>query len=179
MAYRCELGNGQTLYLDCQGTQTMITLATLQPGQQQQSTTALETGTWTSTPLFYQTSSGVVAQISTALGKRHLFVQGNTVCLMNEVPTLNSAQSIQAQQVESQANLPAMTPLQMKPLQMEPMKMGDMQMSLNPMEMRMGSMEMRMESPTPTSKARQFCSQCGEKAQPSDHFCSKCGNSLG
>lgn len=175
MVYRCELSNGQMLYLDCQGSQTVITLATLQPGQQQQFTTALETGAWTSAPLLYRTSSGIVAQLSTALGKRHLVIQGTDIHLLdefNKVPILDSAQSMPIQPVESQTSLPTMTPMQ--PLQITPL-----QMSLNPMEMRMGNMEMRMGSSTPTLKTRQFCTQCGEKIQPSDRFCSKCGSSLG
>ena len=202
MAYLCELETGQRVYLDNQGTQTIVTISSSQPGQQQQASNSMATGAWTAPPEAYRTGAGAVFKISTAQGDQFIQIQGSSVGVMGAIPPLGGAQPMQVQQtatlptptaqpmrpMEPMQSVQPMQPMEpMQPVQpmqpMEPMQMGDMQMSSNPMEMRMGNMEMRMGSQSaaqqPAAKPRQFCNQCGAKLEPGDRFCSSCGNALG
>jgi NADH pyrophosphatase NudC (nudix superfamily) len=185
MAYVCDLGTGQRVYLDNQGMQTVVTTVSTSPGQQQQSSNSFSTGNWTAPPELFQTANGVIVKINTAGGDRLIQIQGNSISVTSSVSSLSNSQQLQMQQVASTpaSSMPPMQPMApMKPLEpikpMEPMKMGDMQMNLNPMEMRMGNMEMRMGSTTPNSGTRRFCSQCGAPVEESDRFCSSCGHKL-
>lgn len=201
MAYVCELDTGYRVYLDNQGTQTIVTTCSSLPGQQQQASNSMATGVWTAPPEAYRSGGGAVFKISTAQGEHFIYIQGSSVSVMGESPSLGGAQQMQVQQtstVPTQVMQP-MQPMQavnmgaMQPMQpMQPMKMGDMKMTTSPMAMRMGNMEMSMGSSasdasgqsetgrSATGKAgtRQFCSQCGAKVAPSDRFCSSCGNAL-
>jgi hypothetical protein len=201
MAYQLELQAGQTLVLDNRGTQTVITLASHGPGQQQQASQSLTTGTWISPPEAYRTAEGVLIRLRTAEGDRILQIQQQQIRVLNQIPLGLNLQAIPLQERESVA--PAMQPMKpMQPMQMQPMQpmgklsMGDMHMSLDPMEMRMGDMTLSMgsssasnpasdTSPTsppepadPSASQRRFCSQCGARVQPSDRFCASCGHSL-
>ncbi|ACK64251.1 conserved hypothetical protein [Rippkaea orientalis PCC 8801] len=176
MVYACELGNSQTVYLNNQGNQTTITVASVGVGQQQQSSTSFLTGQWLSPPQLYRTGNGVILKITTATGESYIQLQGNNISLMGRTPGLGNAQQMQIHQVTNIPNtMPSMQP--MEPMQpMQAIKMGDMQMNMNPMEMRMGNMQMKMgEHPQPSP---QFCSQCGAKVQGGDRFCSSCGHRL-
>lgn len=171
MAYVCELGDGQRLYLDNSGTQTLITLSSSSAGQQQQSSQSFETGNWLAPPDVSRLWSGIIVTLKTEQGDRFIQVQGNYVGILQQPPSLDHAQPLQLQQTAP----PPVTPMQ--PMQpMQPMKMGDMQMSLNPMSMRMGNMSMQMG--TPPESSRRFCSQCGASIQADDRFCSNCGHRL-
>ncbi|NJP11427.1 MAG: zinc ribbon domain-containing protein [Leptolyngbyaceae cyanobacterium RU_5_1] len=179
MAYVCELGNGRSIYLDNQGTQTIVTLTSSGPGQQQQASSSVQTGDWNSPPEVYRTSEGAVIKLQTAQGTHYVRVEGSSVRITSEFPASSSSQPLQTQQVASSSagTMPPMQPMQ----PMEPMTMGDMQMSMNPMQMRMGNMELRMGSPPSIEKpsvARQFCNQCGASVKPDDRFCSSCGHRL-
>lgn len=172
MAYRWDLENHQSVYLDHQAGQTTVTVVVASPGQQQQSSSCFQTGDWTAPPQALQSPSGIVLQLHTAQGIVWLQVQGQSVYLSQQPASLH-AQPLPMQEVDV---TPGMAPL--PPMQpMQPMQMGNMSMSLNPMEMRMGNMEMRMgTSVTPTTT--KFCRQCGASVQPDDRFCSKCGTQL-
>jgi len=185
---------GHRIYLDNQGTQTTIMTSCSLPGQQQQASSYLSTGVWTTIPEAYQTPTGVVLKVSTAQGEQFIHVQGSAVSSMAQSPSLGTAQQMQ---VQSTASIPssAMPPMQsmpttqtqatqpMPPMQpMQPMNMGDMQMTMNPMGMRMGNMEMQMGSPAvdpaQPSQGKRFCSQCGSGIEASDRFCASCGHAL-
>jgi hypothetical protein len=173
----CELGTGQTIYLDNQGTQTIVTIASSSPGQQQQASNGFQSGVWTTPPELYRNPMGVVIRLQTAEGDRYIQIQGSSMSVMGQPPSLNSGQQMQMQQVAASpaVSMPPMQPMQSMP----PMKMGDMEMSLNPMAMRMGNMAMSMASTTASSTpTRKFCSQCGSPIKPSDRFCASCGNRL-
>lgn len=189
MAYVGELDTGQKIYLENQGTQTVITSIFSGLGQQQQSSSSISTGSWTAEPEMYKTANGVVLAITTDRGKYCVQIQGSSMSVMNETPSPSKERQMQMRQVESTpaSSMSPMEPMQpMQPMEpMKPMKMGDMEMKLNPMEMRMGNMQMRMGSPMSPSASdevrqskRRFCSQCGESVDPSDRFCSSCGYRL-
>jgi NADH pyrophosphatase NudC (nudix superfamily) len=193
MAYVCELGSGRKIYLDNQGTQTVITVASSGVGQQQQASISYQTGTWTTLPQLFQVPDGVAIQLTTDQGEHWLHLQGSSVSIMSGGFSPGASSQMQMQQVASMPTsvLQPMEPMQ--PMQpMQPTQLGDMQMNLKPMEMRMGNMEMRMGSATSgsatsgsatsggtTPDKRRFCSQCGETVEPSDRFCSSCGHKLG
>lgn len=188
MPYMCELGAGQRVYLDNQGTQTIATTTSSNPGQQQQATSSFQTGVWTAPPQILQTPVGIVIEITTAQGNYFIQVQGNSVGLMTSTPAIGSAQHMQMQQVATApttptTSMPSMSPMSPMPSMspMQPMTMGNMQMQMNPMEMRLGNMEMRMGEPAPTATppaTRRFCSQCGVPVKESDRFCASCGHKL-
>ncbi|MEB3885133.1 zinc ribbon domain-containing protein [Lyngbya sp. CCY1209] len=195
MPYVCELGTGQRVYLDNQGGQTLITTASGAPGQQQQSSSGFQTGNWTSPPSIYRTGNGIILKIETAQGEHFVQLQGSSMSVMGQTPSLGSAQQMSVQQVSSTpASSPSMEPMkpmepmQMEPMQpmqpMQPMKMGDMEMGTNPMQMRMGNMEMKMGGSSSSSSSsssggtRRFCNNCGASVKPDDRFCGSCGHQL-
>ncbi|MBL1173524.1 zinc ribbon domain-containing protein [Pantanalinema sp. GBBB05] len=173
MPYECELSTGQRIYLDCQGNQTIVTLSSSQPGQQQQSSCGFQTGAWTAPPQLFQTPGGAMIKITTAQAESLLQIQGNYMGISSDLSAIGGSQSLPMRQVAS----PSTTPMPPMP-PMQPMKMGDMQMTMNPMTMQMGNMGMQMGSPTPVphTQERRFCSQCGGRVDPSDRFCSSCGH---
>jgi hypothetical protein len=175
MAYMCDLGRGQTVYLDDRGNQTIITTVSSGYGQQQQSSTSFSPGGWTAPPEIFQTPNGAILKIHSADGDRFIQIQGNSIGVTSGPPSGMSSQQMQVQQVDRLpgSSLPPMQPMQ----PMQPMKMEDMEMSLNPMEMRIGNMEMRMGSASQSH--RRFCSQCGASVKPDDKFCASCGHQLG
>ncbi|MGC9502783.1 zinc ribbon domain-containing protein [Baaleninema sp.] len=189
MAYVCELGSNQRVYLDNRGTQTVVTTVSSGAGQQQQSSSGFDTGAWTSPPMMYRTPDGVVLQVRTERGDRTIQIQGQqmqsqTAAQPERIP-LNEVDEMPAASEPSMEPMKPMEPMQ--PMQpMQPMKMGDMEMNANPMEMRMGNMEMKMGSPPSmggqtggqTGSQRRFCSQCGAPVQAGDRFCGSCGNRL-
>ena len=175
MAYQCELGNGQTIFLDNQGDQTIVTIAAKSTGQQQQSSSSFSTGTWISPPEIYQTAGSLIIKIKTDRGESHISIQGNSTNITTTTPPLNHSQRLSMAQISSQT-VSSFTPMQ--PMQpMEPMKMGDMEMNMNPMRMKMGNLEMTMGDKSQSESPR-FCSQCGSPVKPSDRFCSHCGYQL-
>ncbi|NEQ46278.1 MAG: zinc ribbon domain-containing protein [Leptolyngbya sp. SIOISBB] len=199
MAYTCELGSGQRLYLDNVGEQTAVTLASSSAGQQQQSGSQFATGAWTAPPEMFRTPQGVVIKLTTTQGMHHLQLQGSQLGVMSQSPALGNAQQMQMSSGVAMPGtaMPPMEPMQpmqpmqpmtpMEPMQpMQPMKMGDMEMNANPMQMRMGNMEMQMGSAAASSIASgsstagkaKFCSQCGTPVKPSDRFCANCGHQL-
>lgn len=174
MAYKCKLGNGQEVYIENQGVQTIVTLASGGPGQQQQASTGFQTGKWTVAPTLFKTASGVVLRIESEQGQSFMQLQAGGISTMSGTPALSDAEVLSLQQVEAtpSQSMPPMEP--MKPMEpMQPMKMGNMEMKINPMEMRMGNMSMEMGS-----SGKRFCSQCGTAVQGSDRFCSSCGHQL-
>lgn len=181
MPYQCDLGPGQTIYLDNPGAITLITLASGGPGQQQQATTQVQTGAWLEMPQVVRGGAGLLIRCVTAQGTFVWQIQGNQIGAVaathwpegETLPlTLNGVSSPMA----SMAPMAPMAPL-------PPLKMGDMEMSANPMTMRMGNMQLSMDnagsntaSPTPTSA--KFCTQCGAAIAQGDRFCGSCGHPL-
>jgi len=190
MAYVCELGAGQRVYLENQGLQTIVTLVSSSPGQQQQASSSFTTGVWSSPPQVFQTPHGMVLKLTSEQGEKTLQIQGSSVSVISGTPSGKDSEQLSVHEVtslpvspmpgiEPMTPMTPMTPMKMSPMEpMKPMnlKMGDMEMSMNPMEMRMGNMELRMDSPAPNKQS--FCSQCGTSVKPEDRFCSNCGHQL-
>lgn len=197
MAYTCDLGGGQRVYLDNVDNQTTVTLAATGPGQQQQSGSQFTTGPWTQAPEFFRTDQGVVIKLTAAQGVQFLQLQGQQLGWMAQPPKLANAQQMQTSTIAAMpgGQIPPMQPMTfaasgpaptmepMQPMQpmapMQPMQMGNIAMNANPMDMRMGNMEMRMGETPSQGPQRKFCSQCGAPVQASDRFCASCGHQLG
>ncbi|ACK72989.1 conserved hypothetical protein [Gloeothece citriformis PCC 7424] len=179
MAYVCELGTGQRIYLDNPGNQTIITTSSSSPGQQQHSSSEFTSGHWTSPPQLFHTPNGILIKITGSNGEQLIQVQGNSIAVTNHTPTVTHSQPLHLEQVASipASSMPPMQPLEPMP-PMQPMTMGNMEMSLNPMQMRMGNMEMHINSDLSSHPTRRFCSQCGAKVKESDRFCASCGHQL-
>jgi len=187
MTYLCELAEGQSLYLDNPGTQTVLTLTSSSPGQQQQSSSSVQTGQLTAPPEVFRTAQGIVIRLITAEGDRLIHLQGNRISPLDHSPDLSSAERIQVKQPTDKPSMPLMESMQpMQPMQPMNLKMGDMQMTMNPMQIRMGDMELKMgttaasasEPASKTAQTQRFCSQCGVSVDRSDRFCSNCGHQL-
>lgn len=170
MAYVCDLGTGQRVFLDNQATLTVVTVASAQAGQQQQASRSFQTGAWTASPQAFQTASGVLIKVQTAQGEQSIQIQGGSINV--GMAAASELAQVPMQQIDRVPDLPPITPL----APMQPMQMGNMSMSLNPMEMRMGNMELRMDAAQPS--APKFCNQCGRSVKPDDRFCASCGSQL-
>jgi NADH pyrophosphatase NudC (nudix superfamily) len=191
MIYFCELAAGQSLYLDDQEMQIVLTLTSSSPGQQQQSSSSLQ-GSLTAPPQVFRTAQGIVVRLVTSDGDRLIHFQGSHISPISHSPDLSNAEQIQVKQTASKPTAPAMKPMppmeSMQPMQPMNLNMDDMQMSMNPMQMRMGSMELKMgsaaastsaaEAASQTAQTRRFCNQCGVAVDGGDRFCSNCGHQL-
>ncbi|HEY9834271.1 MAG TPA: zinc ribbon domain-containing protein [Stenomitos sp.] len=185
MAYIGNLGAGQQVYIENQGSQTLMTLTSRSNSQQQSQSSSFNTGNWTVPPTLFWTPAGYVLRIESSSGQHFVQIQANGMNHLSTVPSLVHADVISLEQVADAASssqqsiefTPLMEP--MKPMEpLPPMKMGDMEMRMNPMEMRMGNMELRMGEKPQTHSGSRFCSQCGQSVKESDRFCSSCGHRL-
>jgi hypothetical protein len=188
MAYVAELATGQRIYVDQQGNQTVVTVASHSAQQQQQSSSSFLTGTWTAPPEIRPIGAGAIVVLYTTDGEQLVQVQGSSMAMRSStgIEPPGQSQPMTAAPTGTMQPIQSMPPMQ--PMQpMQPMNMGDMQMSLNPMEMRMGDMEMRMgtaasaasaASSASSASGRRFCSQCGTAVVEGDRFCSHCGHFL-
>ncbi len=177
MPYQCDLGPGQKIYLDNPGTLTVITLAHGGPGQQQQSSSQIQTGPWIEVPQVAKVGSGVLVHCVTAQGSFSWQVQGIHIEVV-PAAAWAAAQGTPMQPTETRPT--PMAPMQpMAP--MTPMNMGPMEMSANPMTMRMGNMTLEsgaaIASPQQSS-AQKFCTQCGAAVAEGDRYCGSCGHPL-
>lgn len=180
MPYQYDIGPSQKIYLDNPGNNTLITLASGGPGQQQQSGVQVATGPWTEMPQVARVGSGVLVRCTTGQGTFIWQVQGMQVGAADATAwPANQGEPVPA----TASSAPAMPPMQpMAPMQpMQPMQMGDMQMSATPMTMRMGNMTLGMgdgKSPSAAAGPQNFCTQCGAAISSGDRFCGSCGHRL-
>ena len=175
MTYTANLGTGQQIWIENQGTQTIVSLSSANAGQQQSQRTGLQTGQWIAPPTLFRTASGFIVQLATAQGARYLQVQGSSLQGLSAVPDLAAASAVS---LES-GTAPAMQPMQ----PMQPMQMGNMRMQMHPMQMKMGDLELRMGNVSPAetpaaSTTPNFCAQCGQRLQVGDRFCASCGHQV-
>ena len=174
MAYTANLAGNQQLAIALQGSQTMISLVSNSPGQQQSQNNSFTTGNWNTAPKLYQTGAGFVIEIDSEKGSYFILIQGNSISTTS-APALNNATQIDLKNapdpVDNSGNM-GFEPMQ----PMQPMQMGNMSMDINSMSMKMGNMAMNMGKNK--ASTQNFCSQCGEPAKPSARFCSSCGHKL-
>lgn len=176
MAYRVNLNTNQQLTVTNQGNQTLITLVSSSPGQQQSQNNSFTTGNWNSPPLLLKVGESFLLQIDGDRGQHFVSIQANSIRTVTSAPPLHNAEEIDLEDIPDPTG---QNNFEFEPI--EPMQMGNMSMSMNPMSMRLGNMSIDMgrasTSRTSTSTKR-FCTQCGQKAKTSDRFCSSCGHKL-
>ena len=154
MAYQCDLGTGQRLYLENRGTQTIVRLTSGSARQQQSQQSNFETGEWQDLPKVFRTGTGLILQIESAQKQSFVSLQAQRIGTLSHLPDMTGAEVLSLQPTEAIAS-------SFKPME--------------PMEMKMGSMQMQMGTP---QSGQRFCSQCGESVRVSDRFCSHCGTQL-
>ena len=173
MAYTVNLNNNQQLTIVNQGTQTVITLVSSSPGQQQSQSSSFTTGSWNAIPQLYKTGGGFTLQVNGDRGQLFVSIQANSLNAIAS-PGLDNAVKVDLEDIPDSAA--KQNNAEFEPMQ--PMKMGNMSMSMNPMSMQMGNMSMTMGTGTTSTSTKRFCSQCGQEAKQSDRFCSSCGHQL-
>ena len=179
MAYMANLNNSQQLTVINQGTQTLITLVSSSPGQQQSQSSSFTTGNWTTPPQLYKIVTGFILHLNGDRGKHFILIQANSISTI-ATPVLDNAVQVNLEDIPDTAvnnNNVDFEPMQPMP-PMQPMKMGNMSMDINQMSMQMGNMSMTMGSSKTSIPTKRFCSQCGQEAKTSDRFCSSCGHQL-
>lgn len=145
MPYLCELNPGQVLYLSHQGPQTRVTLATLRPGHQQQSSSCFSAGGWTAPPEVFCTPMSVVVRLHTDGGDRHLQIQGGSISWVHQSSPLRDDQRIQVEFIDHEPDFVRSSMTSSMP--MEPMSMNDMSMG----NMRMNDTHMNDSTKTSTA----------------------------
>ena len=174
MAYSANLGSHQQIMIANQGKQTLITLLSSTPGQQQSQSSGFTTGNWSKPPHLYQTESGFILEINSDTKQHFVLIQANSISTI-AAPFLKNAIPVNLQPIpdsnENKLDFELMQPMQ-------PMKMGNMSMSMNPMSMKMGNMSMSMDENKTSQPTKRFCTQCGQEAKIGDRFCASCGNRL-
>lgn len=192
--YVANLTAQQQIYLENQGNQTVITLLTGSPHQQQSQSISWQTGVWIIPPILWRGAMGFVLRVEGQGGQFLGLIQGSSISTLSAMPAIADAQIIPLQLV-ADSNLP-MQPLQpmasMPPMQMQMPPMASMP-PMPPMEMRLGNMYMQMggatsqssdpqstpsKSASTSTSTQSFCSQCGAKVGVSDRFCAHCGHAL-
>ena len=176
-AYTCDLDKDQQIYIENQGSRTVIRLTSGGLGQQQSQSNSFETGNWRVPPTVFRTRGGVVLRIEAEQSQLFIQVQSNAMSKLDAAPSLSDADILPLQKVETetpskQSSMPGMQPMQpMEPMKpMQPMQMGNMKQMGEPPQ---------MESATEQRQStKNFCPQCGSKVEKGDRFCSNCGNEL-
>lgn len=184
-AYTCDLDKDQQIYIENQGSRTVIRLTSGGLGQQQSQSNSFETGNWRVPPTGFRTRGGVVLRIEAEQSQHFIQVQSNGMSKLDAAPSLSDAEVLPLQKVETetpsrQNSMPGMQPMQpMEPMKpMQPMQMGNMEMQMGNMEMRLGEPP-QMETVTEQAQStKNFCPQCGSKVEEGDRFCSNCGKGL-
>jgi NADH pyrophosphatase NudC (nudix superfamily) len=174
MAYMANLSDHQQVLLHNQGNQTLVTLVSSSPGQQQSQSNTITTGHWQKPPQLFKTKAGFILQIESETGTTAIQIQSSGISTLTDKPKLKHQQSIALESIDDELSQ-GQKPLKFKPMQ--PMKMGNMSMSMNPMSMQMGNMSLNMGEELKSSPAA-FCTQCGQQVATSDRFCGNCGHQL-
>ncbi len=194
MIYLANLGANQQLYIENQGSQTLMTLVSSSRGQQQSQSSSFATGSWTAPPTLFRSDGNFLLRIDSTGGQHFVQLQASGFNSLKTAPSLINADVMPLQQVSETATS-SQSSVQFKPIEpmkpmepMEPMKLGNMSMSTNPMEMRMGNMQMRMgeasesksqsKSTSKSKSTQRFCTECGNQVKAGDRFCGNCGHKL-
>jgi hypothetical protein len=114
MPYRCDLNTGQQIYLDNQGEKTLITVSSSGPGQQQQSSSSLQTGAWTEAPQVAQINGGAMIRCVSAQGTYTIQVQGSQIGQTTGSVNWGAAQNVAVQPIDHMPGqaMPNMQPMQ-------------------------------------------------------------------
>jgi hypothetical protein len=90
MAYMANLSSNQHLTVVNRGMQTVITVTSSSPGQQQNQSISLTTGNWIKPPELFKTRSGFILQLNSDRGQRFVLIQANSISTI-AAPVLDNA----------------------------------------------------------------------------------------
>ncbi|PAX54322.1 hypothetical protein [Brunnivagina elsteri] len=110
MAYTGELDTGLKIYLDNQGAETVIATFSCGPGQMEKSHRDFQIGSWTLPPEIFHTPEGIMLKIKTAEDEHYIHIQGRSMSILSEVPSLSNSQQIQVSEVSCMPTLEPMQP---------------------------------------------------------------------
>lgn len=198
-AYTAQLSQGQRVHIQNDGRMTTLTLTTVGPSQQQQSSSQLMTGDWTSEPGLFQVSYGYVIIATNRADKYYFQIQSGQVQASSDFPStaitdaLQTSNTIPMQPATNQtqkttpSTVPSMEP--MKPMEamdpmdpMKPMAMGNMRMSplspAGPMSMTMGNMSMSTADLSEETAAKTPATAKTDDESKVKRFCSQCGGAI-
>ncbi|MBI1929164.1 caspase family protein, partial [Candidatus Poribacteria bacterium] len=99
MIYIWDLEKGKQLYVENQGTQTVITIITSRSGERQVQRRTFEIGVWRVPPLLLRTATDLVLQIESARGHIFMRIQDNDISPLRTLPLLIGAEVLPHQQV--------------------------------------------------------------------------------
>ncbi|WP_407541142.1 hypothetical protein Q0M94_07060 [Deinococcus radiomollis] len=116
MAYRTELGSGQTIFLEQQGEQTSVQVHS---GTQSQGS-SFQTGVWKNPPRLYRADGGLLLEIR-AEPAVYYRLEGSQLHSLGEAPALEGAEQIELKEVLDGSDDHRMKPME----KMEPMKPMD------------------------------------------------------
>ncbi len=105
MIYVWELEKDKQLYVENQGTQTVITIITSRSGERQAQRRTFETGVWRVPPLLLRTATDPVLQMESARGHIFMRIQDNDVSPLRTPPLLIGAEVLPHQQVASKEEM--------------------------------------------------------------------------
>ncbi len=176
MAYRAHLNGNQQLTIVNQGSQTLISLISNRPGQQQSQSNSFTTGQWQKPPQLLQMGGGFILQIYGDRQQHLVSIQANSISTVTTTPSLDNAVQIDLENIPDPEPTEHDMDFDFEPMQ--PMRMGNMSMSMNPMSMRMGNMSIDIGGRKKSTPGKRFCTQCGQAASQGDRFCSSCGHQL-
>jgi hypothetical protein len=177
MSYTANLNDYQSLAIANQDVQTILTLRSNSPQQQQSQSSSFTTGVWQTPPRLYRLGTSFILQLTGDRGLSYILIQVHSISTI-ATPVLDDAVEVKLHQVDDSEND---NRVEFEPMQpMQPMKLGNMSMDINSMSMQMGNMSLNMGNvrSTNSTSTKLFCSQCGQKAKASDRFCSSCGHKL-
>ncbi|NJL90310.1 MAG: zinc ribbon domain-containing protein [Coleofasciculaceae cyanobacterium SM2_1_6] len=191
--YVANLTAQQQIYLENQGNQTVITLLTGSPHQQQSQSTSWQTGVWIVPPILWRGAMGFILRVEGQGGQFLGLIQGSSISTLAAMPAIADAQIIPLQTLanpDPDSTFPSMQPLQpmasmppMPPMQMQMPSLESMP-PMPPMQMRLGNMHMQMggatsqvsgQSSSHATSQSSNPSSTSSKATSTQSFCSQCG----
>ena len=117
MAYRTELGSGQTIFLEQQGEQTSVQVH----GDGQSQSSRFRTGAWQHPPRLYRVNGRLLLELRAEPLVYYALEEGGLHSL-NEAPTLEGAEQLGLNEVPDGSGDVELKPAELKPMEkMEPM----------------------------------------------------------
>jgi hypothetical protein len=124
MNYYYDLENGRRIELRNEGNQTIVSLGSRGPGQQQSQGRGFTTGGWSKEPSLYGLQDELILEIHTNDESRFLRVDENEIRSMNREPDLGNAKQLPLSKTSEEQGMKPMKPMEpMQPMKpMAPMK---------------------------------------------------------
>jgi len=121
MNYFYDLENGRRIEFRNEGDQTIVSLGSRSPGQQQSQGSGFTTGAWAKEPSLFRHEDELILEIHAKEGSRFLRVDGNQIRSVEGQPDMGNAERLSLEKTSEESGMKPMAPMKpMKP--MAPMK---------------------------------------------------------